>query len=122
MLYWPHMDEIFNRTVDHDIIRDWIEERNGTPVTILGADDEEVIDIAFGPQTPDFEAITWEEFFERFDQSGLVFQYTDETIPGEEKQGYNFVSADESTDLDDETELPEVNGLADENLNNDFGE
>lgn len=42
-------------------------------------------------------------------------------VPGEENQAYSFISADSPSDVfEDETELPEVNELAQENVKNNF--
>ncbi len=71
-------------TTDHNIIREWIESRGGIPGRITAkqtpTEDEGVIDIRF----PDSNSgkniipISWDEFFSKFDQSHLAFEYESE--------------------------------------------
>lgn len=114
-------DSEFKRTLDHDTIRQWIEEHSGTPINTADTNSDEIIDIGFGPTIGDSQKITWDEFFERFDTNKLAFRYTDDVVRGQEKQSYSFISSDSPSDShDDETEFPESNELAEENINNEF--
>lgn len=68
-------------TTDHDTIRRWTEERGGHPARVKdtgGGDDPGILRIDFGEPEPGLEAISWEEFFEKFDQNKLAFLYQDE--------------------------------------------
>ena len=75
-------------TTDHDEIREWVEERGGQPTQVKGTGDDEspgVLRIDYpgfsGEET--LEPITWEEFFEAFDENNLAFLYQEETKDGE---------------------------------------
>lgn len=82
-------------TTDHDAIRDWIERRGGTPAKVRGTDDESgegILRIDFAEPDEALEPISWEEFFETFEDRGLAFLYQDETAGGEESRFFKFVS------------------------------
>jgi hypothetical protein len=79
-------------TTDHDFIRRWAEARGGRPAAVSstqrGKDDVGIIRIEF-PDAPhakddNLEEIGWDEFFEKFDESGLALLYQDQTAHGEE--------------------------------------
>jgi hypothetical protein len=62
---------------DHDEIRRWAEKNGGTPARVKGTGDEEdpgLLRIDFpgysGEQT--LEEISWEEFFEKFEEKELA--------------------------------------------------
>lgn len=115
------METEFKRTTDHEAIRAWVVEHDGAPIYSAGANAEEVIDIGFGPSVDESLQISWDEFFERLDTNGLAFRYTQNVIRGQEKLSYSFVAANSPSDTsDDETELPEDNEVAEENINNSF--
>src|SRR5581483_1349257 len=65
-------------TKDHAVITAWAVERGATPARVRGAPG--VLRLAFGPLPPNWQAISWEEFFAAFDAAGLVFMY--ESSPG----------------------------------------
>ena len=69
-------------TKDHDTIRKWAEERNGKPVRIKGAGIE--LDFPGYSGGDRFEEISWDEWFEEFDQKGLELQYQETTKDGEQ--------------------------------------
>jgi hypothetical protein len=70
-------------TTDHDEIRRWTEERGGWPATVKATEKggkPGILRIDYpgfsGEDTLD--KISWEEFFEAFDQNNLAFLYQDE--------------------------------------------
>ena len=68
-------------TTNHDEIRRWVEDRGGRPaaVTATGSgDDPGILRIDFGDQDEGLEEISWDEFFQAFDENDLVFLYSDE--------------------------------------------
>ncbi len=83
-----------NTTTDHDQIRRWAEARDGEPATVggtqQGGDDAGILRIAFTDD--DLERISWEEFFEKFDEENLAFVYQEETADGQESRFFKFVS------------------------------
>jgi hypothetical protein len=87
-------------TTDHDEIRNWAEERGGRPATVRSTHGKGhdkgggtgIIRIEF-PGAPHskhdaLEEISWEEFFEKFDESKLALLYQEETAGGE-KSNFN---------------------------------
>lgn len=75
-------------TTDHDEIRRWVEERGGYPATVIGTgeDGEEAgvlrIDYPGYSGQGTLERISWDEFFQKFDEADLVFLYQEETKKG----------------------------------------
>jgi len=68
-------------TTDHETIRRWTEARKGTPSRVKGTGDAEdagLLRLDFGEKDEGLEPISWEEFFEKFDENGLAFLYEDE--------------------------------------------
>lgn len=62
-------------TTDHETIRKWADAREGRPAGVKGTGDAEdagVLRLDFGKPEESLETITWEEFFEKFDESGLA--------------------------------------------------
>jgi hypothetical protein len=84
-------------TTDHDTIRRWAEARGGRPARVKGTgdnDDPGMLRLDFGERDPTLEEITWEEFFEKFDENDLAFLYQDETSSGKESRFSKFVERD----------------------------
>ena len=77
-------------TTDHNTIREWAEARGGRPAAVRsthGKGGAGILRIEF-PRAPhakddNLEEITWEEFFEKFDESDLALLYQEETAGGE---------------------------------------
>lgn len=83
-------------TTDHDTIRQWVEQRDGMPATVTDTKQGEeagLLRVDFpgysGEET--LEEISWDEFFEKFDQEELEFLYQDETDAGELSRFCKFV-------------------------------
>ena len=86
-----------HRTTDHEEIQKWIEERDGQPVTVRGTGDEKDpgvlrIDFPGGAGEDRLEPISWDEFFEKFEEKQLEFLYQEETRDGEQSRFFKFVS------------------------------
>ncbi|HEY0430717.1 MAG TPA: hypothetical protein VGC61_02830 [Pyrinomonadaceae bacterium] len=78
-------------TTDHNEIRGWVEERGGQPARVKGTENRQgtgVLRIDYpgfsGEDT--LETITWEEFFEAFEDNNLAFLYQEETKDGAESR------------------------------------
>ena len=77
-------------TKDHDEIRKWAEARGGKPAVVAATETETatgILRIMF-PSAPHhnddaLEEISWEEFFEKFDESGLELTYQEKTADGQ---------------------------------------
>lgn len=85
------------RTTDHNTIRQWVEERGGSPATVKATekgDDPGLLRINFPGYSGEnrLEDISWDEFFKKFDEKKLAFLYQDETRDGETSRFWKFVS------------------------------
>lgn len=81
-------------TTDHKTIQQWAEERGGRPATVenTGKGDEAgVLRFDFGEKDDRLEPISWDEFFQKFDESKLAFLYQDKTSGGKESRFFKFV-------------------------------
>ena len=68
-------------TTDHKTIRDWAEARGGHPARVKGTGapyDAGLLRLDFGAPEESLEPITWEEFFDKFEQRDLALLYEDE--------------------------------------------
>jgi hypothetical protein len=88
-------------TTDHDEIRRWAEERDGRPATIKGTakkgEEAGLLRINFpGYKEENIEEISWEDFFEKFEQAKLAFLYQEETKGGEMSRFNKFVDREKS--------------------------
>lgn len=86
-------------TTDHDSIRRWVEARNGRPATVTDtgdSDDPGVLRIMFegGDDHDRLEEISWEKFFETFEENELAFLHQDETKDGDVSRFFKFVRRD----------------------------
>jgi hypothetical protein len=77
-------------TTDHDEIRKWAETRGARPATVRSTHSKDgtgIIRIEFpgAPNAKDdnLEEITWDEFFEKFDEANLALLYQEETASGQ---------------------------------------
>ena len=84
-----------NITTDHDEIRKWAEARGGRPAVVRsthGKGGTGIIRLEF-PNAPNaddeaLEEISWEEFFEKFDDADLALLYQEKTAGGQ-KSNFN---------------------------------
>lgn len=86
-------------TTDHDKIREWVEERGGTPSHVKGTGrkgDLGMLRIDFpgfsGART--LEAVEWEDWLEAFDANNLAFIYEDRMADGRPSRFNKLVSRD----------------------------
>lgn len=70
-------------TTNHNQIRQWVEKRGGSPARVKSTGDRNdpgILRIDYpgfsGEET--LETISWEEFFEKFEESRLAFLFQDE--------------------------------------------
>ena len=84
-------------TRDHDEIRKWVEKHDGVPAVVdtngTPNDDDGILRIKFRDGNDKLEEITWEDFFEKFDERNLTFLYQDD-----EKSRFNKFVYDEEGD------------------------
>lgn len=93
-------------TTDHDEIREWAEARDAEPRRVTGADDgehrdgEDVdleslrIDFPKAEDDPNLEPVSWDAFFENFEDADLAFRYQDRKHDGEQSYYHRFVRRD----------------------------
>jgi hypothetical protein len=83
-------------TTDHDTIRRWVEERDGKPASVRGTGDRDAgvlrIDFPGGAGEDELEHISWDEWFEKFDQNNLAFLYQEEKKSGEGSTFFKLVN------------------------------
>lgn len=78
-----------HRTTDHDEIRRWAEERDGHPAMVKrtgrGRGDVGIIRIDFPGYSgaESLKEISWDDFFEKFEESNLALVYQEKTGRGQ---------------------------------------
>ncbi len=90
-------------TTDHKMIQAWSEARGGKPATVKSTEkDGEAgvlrIDFPGYSGAGSLEEISWEEFFQKFDEKKLAFLYQEQTSSGEESRFFKLVSRDSSSE------------------------
>lgn len=92
-----------NVLTDHDEIRQWAEERGARPACVRGTGAGEDVGIirlefaGFGDE-PSLEEIDWNEWFQKFDESGLVLLVQGETAQGETSNFNKLVKRETAKD------------------------
>ncbi|MGZ8219014.1 hypothetical protein [Methylomagnum sp.] len=87
------------KTTDHEQIRRWVDAREGWPATVKGTTGKDqspgVLRIGFTQgKEGSLERISWETFFEKFEQQRLAFLCQDQTQSGEISRFFKFVRRD----------------------------
>lgn len=85
------------QTTEHDEIREWVEERDGHPARVEGSGEggDGLLRIDFGEEEENLEEISWDEFFEAFENNDLAFVYQEETSEGETSRFSKLVSRED---------------------------
>ncbi len=83
-------------TADHAEIRRWVEEHGGSPASVKSTesgDEAGVLRIDFpgGAGTDQLEHIDWDQWFEKFEDSGLAFLYQEQKASGEDSTFFKLV-------------------------------
>jgi hypothetical protein len=89
-------DSKTRETQDHDEIRRWVEEHDGTPASVRGTEDGDEagvlrIDFPGGAGEDELEHIDWDTWFEKFDDGGLTFLYQEEKASGEDSTFFKLI-------------------------------
>ena len=83
-------------TTDHKAIRKWVEERGGHPATVEGTETGRehagILRVDFDPKDDKLHTLSWDEFFEKFDEAELAFLHQDKTADGKVSRFHKFVS------------------------------
>lgn len=86
-------------TTDHDEIRRWAQKRDAVPTVVRSTHDSEGsgllrFDMPGYDPGDALEEISWDEFFEIFEDNQLAMVYQEETSSGEESNFSKFVTRD----------------------------
>jgi hypothetical protein len=86
-------------TTNHEQIKRWVEERGGHPARVEGTAVEGssgvlLIDYPGYSGTQAFETISWDEFFQGFEENKLAFLYHDETKADDQRRFSKLVNRD----------------------------
>ena len=84
---------------DHEEIRRWAEERGATPACVRGTGDSNDtgmirLDFPGYSGAGSLEEISWDDWFEKFDESNLALIVQDETASGDTSNFNKLVSRD----------------------------
>lgn len=84
-------------TTDHETIIQWAEDRDGHPATVKRTakdDDPGLLRIDFPGYSGEesLEEISWDAFFEKFEEKNLAFLYQDKTKDGSQSRFFKLVS------------------------------
>jgi hypothetical protein len=83
-------------TTDHDEIRRWVEEHEGRPASVKGTGDGEAgvlrIDFPGGAGEDQLEHISWDDWFQKFDEAKLAFLYQEQKASGEDSTFFKLVN------------------------------
>lgn len=93
------MSDEAQSTTDHDTIRRWAEERGGKPAAVkatTGEDDAGILRIDFPGRGAEesLTEISWEDFFDKFEEKRLAFLYQDRLKSGEVSRFFKFTRRD----------------------------
>jgi hypothetical protein len=94
-------------TVDHNKIRHWAQSRGGHPATVKeteNGDGAGILRLDFDPADEGIEKISWEEFFDKFEDADLAFLFQDKTAAGKTSRFHKFVDRSRAEDAGDENE------------------
>ena len=85
-----------NTTTNHEVIRLWTEDRGGKPASVASTtegDDVGVLRIFFPGQGSgdQLDEISWEDFFDKFEEASLAFLYDIHTTDGSLSRFCKFV-------------------------------
>lgn len=75
-------------TTDHEEIRRWVDEHGGRPARVRGTGDGDPgvlrIDFPGGADEDELEPISWDEWFQKFDEQGLALLYQEQQADGQD--------------------------------------
>jgi hypothetical protein len=89
-----YVNKTTNTTIDHEVIREWAEKRDGKPAIVKDTKREggmAVLRIDFGKPESKLQEISWEDFFKIFEERNLAFLYQDATADGKESRFFKFI-------------------------------
>ncbi|TPI32648.1 hypothetical protein FJ414_21535 [Mesorhizobium sp. B3-1-6] len=78
-------------TSNHEVIRAWIEAREGRPAIVAAPGKAAMLRVDFGGGDEDLKPIEWEDFFKVLDDDNLMFVHQDMTSEGSTSRFNKFV-------------------------------
>jgi hypothetical protein len=83
-------------TTDHKQIKQWVEDHDGRPAMVIGPGTQMgggAVNIFFPDhgKNDQLEEITWNEFFDRFEENDLEFLYKDEATSDGESRYFKII-------------------------------
>ena len=92
-------EHLTHYTTDHDEIREWAEARKAKPSHVKSTESKKDVglirlDFPGYSGAGSLEEITWEEWFEKFDKSGLALIYQEHTADGEQSNFNKLIAQD----------------------------
>jgi hypothetical protein len=78
-------------TTNHDEIRRWIEERQGRPARVKDSGQGGILRVDFREPDESLSELSWDEFFQIFDDNDLAFLHQDKTSDGKTSRFNKFV-------------------------------
>src|SRR5438270_5954265 len=100
------MANLSKTTQDHEEIQRWAEERGGKPAHVKTTGSKDDIGIlridfpGFGQGSESLEEITWDQFFEKFDERNLSLVYQEETADGQKSNFNKLLSAETAAEAE----------------------
>jgi hypothetical protein len=86
-------------TRNHDVIRQWAEERKAVPASVEGSVHDGhlgVLRLDFPGGSTDLKHVSWDEWFETFDARGLNFIYQETRMDGRQSNFFRLENPDNS--------------------------
>ena len=80
-------------TTHHDVIRQWAEARDATPATVEGSEHDDhlgVLRFDFGDDSDRLRHVSWDEWFETFDERGLNFIFQETRSDGSQSNFFRL--------------------------------
>lgn len=77
---------------NHDEIRQWAEARKGRPAKVETSGEGGILRFDFGEKDEKLTEISWEEFFQIFDDNKLALLAQEETADGKTSRFSKFVA------------------------------
>ncbi|MGN6754090.1 MAG: hypothetical protein ACTHJJ_16240 [Intrasporangium sp.] len=84
-------------TSHHEVIKQWAEERGGTPATVQGTEHGDhlgVLRLDFSGDNENLRHVSWEEWFDTFDARRLNFIYQEQRRDGRQSNFFRLESPD----------------------------
>lgn len=95
-------------TTDHEEIQRWAESRGAKPACVKGTGDKNdtgILRLEFPGYTGEdkLQPISWDDWFDKFDERELALLYQEETAAGEESNFNKIVSRETAAESEDRT-------------------